>query len=222
MNEYKFSEFGNRIKMLREQKNIKQGQFADKIGITRQSMSNYESGKHSPDIDVIIKMADCLGCSTDYLMGLTEHSNYEKHTEFDDSLSKLSESLCTVPEQVRGSLLDIFIGTAQWAGRDFKGNANFYHSAAILFSTMMLLTEQSLTAKDLQEQKNYSEPIAQKYRQKRFYYMQMLRNELDNLDKRSFEYTEQSIDEADDKTAITELGDKLNKLLSYTPNKGDE
>ena len=58
MDNYKFTEFGNRLKTLREQCHFKQGELADKIGITRQSMSNYESGKHSPDVNVIVKMAD--------------------------------------------------------------------------------------------------------------------------------------------------------------------
>ena len=52
MEEYKFTEFGSRLKALREQSNIKQGQFADNIGIVRQSMSNYESGKHCPDVTI--------------------------------------------------------------------------------------------------------------------------------------------------------------------------
>ena len=57
MNEYKYVELGNRLKILREQSGIKQGQFADKIGITRMSMSNYEIGKHCPDSNVLKRMA---------------------------------------------------------------------------------------------------------------------------------------------------------------------
>ena len=38
MDNYKFTEFGNRLKTLREQCHFKQGELADKIGITRQSM----------------------------------------------------------------------------------------------------------------------------------------------------------------------------------------
>lgn len=71
-NDRKYIKFGNRLKMLREANGFKQGQFADKIGITRMSMSNYESGKHCPDVNVLKRMADCLGCSTDYLLGVRE------------------------------------------------------------------------------------------------------------------------------------------------------
>lgn len=79
MNKYK--DFGNRLKTLREQQGMKQGQFADMIGISRQSMSNYESGKHSPDVDVIVKMAHALNCSTDYLMGLDERVSIKLQIE---------------------------------------------------------------------------------------------------------------------------------------------
>ena len=69
MNECKCAEFGKRLKAMRELKQIKQGKFADKVGVSRQSIGNYEGGKQYPTIEIIIKMADCLDCSLDYLLG---------------------------------------------------------------------------------------------------------------------------------------------------------
>lgn len=39
------------------------------VGITEGAVSNYENGKRQPDLDMLIKLADALGCSTDYLLG---------------------------------------------------------------------------------------------------------------------------------------------------------
>ncbi len=191
MEEYKFTEFGSRLKALREQSNIKQGQFADKIGIVRQSMSNYESGKHCPDVEVLKRMANCLDCSVDYLLGLTEHRNYESNAEFDKSLSILTKALYPIPEPIRNVWLDTFVGTAQWLGKDFNTNAHLHFSAVTFFNTLIELAGYCLEAQDKQTEGNYSEEVAAEYRKKRFSMMLTLRNELNELDLSSNEMIEQ-------------------------------
>lgn len=192
MEEYKFTEFGSRLKALREQSNIKQGQFADKIGIVRQSMSNYESGKHCPDVEVLKKMAKCLGCSVDYLLGLTEHKNYETNIEFDESLSILSKALYTIPEPLRNKWLDIFAGTAQWLGKDFNTGTRLNFSAVVFFNAFIELAGYCLEAEEKKSDGSYSEEIALSHRHKRFSTILTLRNELNNLDVISNEMIEQS------------------------------
>lgn len=192
MEEYKFSEFGSRLKALREQSNIKQGQFADKIGIVRQSMSNYESGKHCPDVEVLKRMAQCLGCSVDYLLGLTEHKNYETNIEFDESLSILSKALYTIPEPLRNKWLDIFAGTAQWLGKDLNTDTRLNFSAIVFFNAFTELAGYCLEAEEKKSDGSYSEEIASSYRRKRFSTILALRNELNNLDLISNEMIEQS------------------------------
>ena len=192
MEEYKFAEFGSRLKALREQSNIKQGQFADKIGIVRQSMSNYESGKHCPDVEVLKRMAKCLGCSVDYLLGLTEHKNYETNIEFDESLSILSKALYTIPEPLRNKWLDIFAGTAQWLGKDFNTGTRLNFSAVVFFNAFIELAGYCLEAEEKKSDGSYSEEIASSHRHKRFSTILTLRNELNNLDVISNEMIEQS------------------------------
>lgn len=48
------------IKDLRIAKNITQEQLAEKLFVTRQTVSNYETGKSRPDIDMIIKISEVL------------------------------------------------------------------------------------------------------------------------------------------------------------------
>lgn len=57
-----------KITMLRKQKGWSQEELAEKLGISRQSVSKWESTASLPDLDKIIKMSDIFGVSTDYLL----------------------------------------------------------------------------------------------------------------------------------------------------------
>jgi Predicted transcriptional regulators len=106
MDEYKYSEFGNRLKSLRESKNIKQGKFAERVGIARQSIGNYESGKQYPTIEILIKMADCLDCSLDYLLGRTDETGTTISKPEDECLSELRHFLGMLAEDEAEYLTD--------------------------------------------------------------------------------------------------------------------
>ncbi|NCB29825.1 MAG: XRE family transcriptional regulator [Clostridia bacterium] len=82
----KFLKFGTRLKALREEQRVNQASLAEALGITRQSMSNYESGKHSPDIDVIERMAEYFECSTDYLFGRSPFKSHESMKSYDQAV----------------------------------------------------------------------------------------------------------------------------------------
>ncbi len=64
--------FGERLLALLTEKNISQGDFAAKMGCSRQSINFYILGKRSPDIALAAKMASYLGVSCDYLIGLSD------------------------------------------------------------------------------------------------------------------------------------------------------
>lgn len=51
---------GDRIKMLRREKNFTQEAFAEKINIEPQSLSNIERGKFAPSIETLQKIANVL------------------------------------------------------------------------------------------------------------------------------------------------------------------
>ena len=61
----------NRIRALREDRDLRQSDVAEATGIDQRSLSNYETGKTQPDAYVIIKLAEYFGVTTDYLLGLT-------------------------------------------------------------------------------------------------------------------------------------------------------
>lgn len=57
-----------KIISLRKENNLSQEAFAEALGVSRQSVSKWESGAALPDTDKIIAMSELFGVSTDYLL----------------------------------------------------------------------------------------------------------------------------------------------------------
>ena len=57
-----------KITMLRKKSGWSQEELAMKLGISRQSVSKWESTASIPDLDKIIKLSEIFGVSTDYLL----------------------------------------------------------------------------------------------------------------------------------------------------------
>ena len=53
-------DIGKNLKMLREQKGLKQEELAAQLFVTRQTISNYENGRSRPDIETLMKIAQLL------------------------------------------------------------------------------------------------------------------------------------------------------------------
>ena len=61
--------FADRIKHLRQSKELNQVQLAEKLGVKKQSVSNWENDNIMPSVDMLVKIADFFDVSTDYLLG---------------------------------------------------------------------------------------------------------------------------------------------------------
>lgn len=68
--------FSTRIRKLREERGLNQGQFADFVGISRGAMSYYEQEARTPDIGVLLSICKKCGVSADYMIGLTPDQNH--------------------------------------------------------------------------------------------------------------------------------------------------
>ena len=60
--------FGNKLAALRREQNYTQEQLADILGVTRQSVSKWESDVSYPETDKLIKICNLFGCSLDYFL----------------------------------------------------------------------------------------------------------------------------------------------------------
>jgi transcriptional regulator with XRE-family HTH domain len=61
----------DRLRNLRNEKDLTQQDLADFLGITRPAYTAYESGRRQPDNETLSKLADFFGVSVDYLLGRT-------------------------------------------------------------------------------------------------------------------------------------------------------
>lgn len=66
------STFSGRLRALREERGLTQAEFGARLGLSKQAISTYETGGSSPDKDMLGRMADFFGVSTDYLLGRSD------------------------------------------------------------------------------------------------------------------------------------------------------
>ncbi len=62
--------FGQRIKELRSNRGWNQVDLSKKLNITKQTVSNWENDNILPSIEMLIRLSEVFGVSTDYLLGL--------------------------------------------------------------------------------------------------------------------------------------------------------
>lgn len=58
----------DRIQHLRKSKGISQEELADKVGVSRQAVSKWESEQSTPDIEKVILLSNFFDVTTDYLL----------------------------------------------------------------------------------------------------------------------------------------------------------
>ncbi len=74
-------EFGKRIAECRRERQFTQEELAYRVGITPQTLSQYERGRRYPDVTILRSLCGILDISADYLLGIERR----KITEDDNS-----------------------------------------------------------------------------------------------------------------------------------------
>ena len=78
----------DRIQYLRKTKGISQEELADKVGVSRQAVSKWESEQSTPDLEKVIIMSDFFGVTTDYILKGIEPVN-DKEQKSKEIASKI-------------------------------------------------------------------------------------------------------------------------------------
>ena len=60
---------GTRIRLARGGRGFNGTAFAKRLGISRQHLANIEYDRAAPSLELLVRIADELGTSTDYLLG---------------------------------------------------------------------------------------------------------------------------------------------------------
>lgn len=75
----------DRIQSLRKNKGISQEELADKVGVSRQAVSKWESEQSIPDLDRVIIMSEYFGVTTDYILKGIEPQRQSENKNFNIS-----------------------------------------------------------------------------------------------------------------------------------------
>lgn len=65
-----YCDFGETLKKLRKGRSLTQSELGSKIGLSKAVISKYEIGLGYPSFDVLIRIAQYFGVTTDYLLGV--------------------------------------------------------------------------------------------------------------------------------------------------------
>lgn len=108
----------NNIKSIREQKNMTQKECADVFGVTLRAWQTYEQGVSEPKYEMLCRIADFYGVTTDYLLGREPAADPLEGLDIDvervdsDSFIKAYEKL---PESVKQVFIDTMLKLSQAA-----------------------------------------------------------------------------------------------------------
>ncbi len=81
--------FNEKIIMLRKNKNLSQENLGNKLGVARQTISKWELGETTPEMDKLIKMSEIFEITLDDLMKDTE-PNIDKNNANNTNTQKLA------------------------------------------------------------------------------------------------------------------------------------
>lgn len=123
---------GENIYRLRTGKNMSQGDLADALDVSRQSVSKWENGSATPELEKLIKMSQLFGVTLDQLAGLEQEPQSAQSTATEPQIIYIEKP--TLPIISKHTL----IGTALLVG------AFFY--ALLLNSNVFGLTESIIMA----------------------------------------------------------------------------
>lgn len=61
--------FPQRLKEIRIKRGLTQTELGEKVGVKQSTFTNWENGKREPNFEIVIKLADLLEVSVDWLFG---------------------------------------------------------------------------------------------------------------------------------------------------------
>ena len=88
-----------KIRQLRLARNLSQVDLAKALGVTKQSISNWENNNIQPSIDMLIRLAQFFSVSTDYLLGLDR----QKYIEISELTDCQLAHIAAIIDDIRGT-----------------------------------------------------------------------------------------------------------------------
>ena len=98
-------ELSEKLLNLRKANDLTQEQLAEKINVSRQSVSKWESGQAIPELDKIVALCDIFHITTDYLLRPSELDLLSVKTQMLENQQKTLENTIQKKERTKRTVL---------------------------------------------------------------------------------------------------------------------
>lgn len=102
--------FIERLKQLREAKSLTQLRLAMELNVSQETISGYEIGKAVPPAEMLVKLADTLDTSVDYILGRTDIKSTLRASGLSEQEAEILTILRKQPEDKRIFVFDLIKG----------------------------------------------------------------------------------------------------------------
>lgn len=116
----------NSIKKLREEKGMTQDELAEKLNVTRQAVSNWETGRTQPDIETLTKLAEVFDVSVERIIYGSERKERIVHVNRNIQIGP-KEGLSM------GAALAMIISYAKWQSIGWAILHGFFNWAYVIY-----------------------------------------------------------------------------------------
>ncbi len=99
-----------RLRQLRESKNLTQLRLAMELNVSQETISGYEIGKAVPPAEMLVKLADALDTSVDYLLGRTDIKSALRASELSEEEAYMLTILRKQPQDKRDFIFELIRG----------------------------------------------------------------------------------------------------------------
>ena len=106
-------QFYEKLTELRRKAGLSQEQLADRLGVTRQSVSKWESGAAMPELGQLIALSELFGVSIDYLVKESQTSDPLSAGEEDSSSARVEKKLDLLARDYRRSFGPVYQYTSR-------------------------------------------------------------------------------------------------------------
>lgn len=103
-------DFNNRLYQLRKQKGLSQEELANRLNVSRQTVSKWEVGDSTPDMEKLIAMSDLFDVSLDKLVMGKEDEEKPPSTTKSEFVTVLNEKVLTNKNKKRAKSILKVVG----------------------------------------------------------------------------------------------------------------
>lgn len=88
-----YCDFGETLKKLRKNNGFTQKELGSYLGLSKAVISKYENGMGYPTLDVLVRIADYFGVTTDYMLGVAKGKTIDVSSLTDSQIDVIHKTI---------------------------------------------------------------------------------------------------------------------------------